>query len=477
MTSALYIATASTPGAVYARGPILAASCSAQDVLAAVAKAVDGDTVAVPAGTCTWTSQVLIQDKSIILKGAGIDQTVIIDNAPAGYSPLQISLTQDKPFRVTGFTFDGAQARALNHSNGQIVILGVSKTWRVDHVRIKNNTYRGIQISGSGGATYGVIDHCMFEVPEGKKYPAQSISIKGDNRGPTMPGDSSWSTPLTLGTANAVYIEDCTFSYTGLGDGALDAYTGARYVFRNNNVNGTTIGHHGFDSSGTRSVHSFEIYNNTFNNTDTTLFTTMFFRGGTGVVFNNTVTNNYGSFILARNYRSISDKEGYATNPSNSSTTVIDDTTDFSAVSVGSQLWNVTDASYCKITSVTNPNTLVCDGLTGGTTNTFHKGDQYAISWLLLGKIGLCMGTGSLDGNQTGQQGYPCNDQIGRTTNQALAPLYQWGNNFRGNTSPIIQINAETRMKLHILSGRDYYDNKPMPGYVPYTYPHPLTSK
>ena len=26
-----------------------------------------------------------------------------------------------------------------------------------------------------------------------------------------------------------------------------------------------------------------------------------------------------------------------------------------------------------------------------------------------------------------------------------------------------------------LVEGRDYYNNTPMPGYTPYTYPHPLT--
>src|SRR2546427_11574810 len=60
---------------------ITAASCSRTDVGHAVTSAVDGDTVQIPAGTCSWTSQLNIS-AAITLIGAGIDQTVILDDVP-----------------------------------------------------------------------------------------------------------------------------------------------------------------------------------------------------------------------------------------------------------------------------------------------------------------------------------------------------------------------------------------------------------
>ena len=44
---------------------IQAASCSRADVQAAINSAQDGDTVLVPAGECTWNSEVSIQNKTI----------------------------------------------------------------------------------------------------------------------------------------------------------------------------------------------------------------------------------------------------------------------------------------------------------------------------------------------------------------------------------------------------------------------------
>lgn len=107
-------------------------------------------------------------------------------------------------------------------------------------------------------------------------------------------GDASWEEPLSLGTANAVYIEDCTFLNNGP-DGAMDGYNGARYVFRYNTLESTPLGHHGFDSGGYRSTFSTEIYNNKWTGSAWTIFHS---RGGTGVIFGNRIKGQYGAFLL-----------------------------------------------------------------------------------------------------------------------------------------------------------------------------------
>ena len=77
------------------------------------------------------------------------------------------------------------------------------KDWRIDQCRFLNLS-KVIQISGE--AT-GLIDHCAFEpldVPVG--HLPQLIYVKG-------PGAAAYKKPLALGTANAVYIEDCLANF------------------------------------------------------------------------------------------------------------------------------------------------------------------------------------------------------------------------------------------------------------------------
>lgn len=86
---------------------ITATSCNSSDVQTAINAAVDGDTVQIPAGTCSWTtSGVTVTNKVLTIQGAGIDQTIIVDALPKGTSndpiPLDISTVAGKFFRLTG---------------------------------------------------------------------------------------------------------------------------------------------------------------------------------------------------------------------------------------------------------------------------------------------------------------------------------------------------------------------------------------
>lgn len=59
---------------------VTSASCNSNDVQAAINSAGEGDTVIIPAGTCTWTSGVTISGKGISVQGAGSGRIVGYDN-------------------------------------------------------------------------------------------------------------------------------------------------------------------------------------------------------------------------------------------------------------------------------------------------------------------------------------------------------------------------------------------------------------
>jgi hypothetical protein len=97
----------------------------------------------------------------------------------------------------------------------------------------------------------------------------------------------------------------------------------------------------------------------------------------------------------------------------------------------------------------------------------------------------MCNGTSAWDGNESGQVGYPCRDQIGRSTDQwlwtaskphppqALDPAYAWNNKHGNDEVVFLQHNCDEN-KTHIKIGRDIFNGIPKPGYTPYTYPHPF---
>jgi hypothetical protein len=267
---------------------VQATSCSRADVQVAIDAANDGDVVLVPTGVCTWTVRVDITDKAITLQGAGTGNTIITDATTdhewdSTYDLIRVTEANGKPFRITGFT--------LSNGNGPHVIYvgGTAREWRIDHISFISPTdqARAIWVSGY---TYGVIDHCTFNRVRG-----QCIYFRSDN--------DAWNRPLSLGTANAVYIEDCTFEYIGTGEVSVtDADNGGRFVFRHNRVTNGYYGQHDLQVNYQRGTFSFEVYENEF--TDTLgLWQWAFTRGGTGVIFNNTVAGyDIGPWLA--NYRS-----------------------------------------------------------------------------------------------------------------------------------------------------------------------------
>ena len=287
---------------------IAATGCSQQEVQKAIDAAADGDTVLVPAGSAAWTTShenrpaVVIsrkgREKRITLQGAGIGKTIITDATGPLCFQVVIKTSEtgiysgvkDKAFRITGFTFKGRGDDAL------ISTTGYTK-WRIDHCRFENSG-RSLWVSG-----IGLIDHCTFD----KKDNGQSVFVSHMDFAGKDHGDGSWSSPLSLGTEKAVYIEDCTFKYYVKNpNAALDGCFGARVVFRHNKLINASIAVHGTESSGRgRSIRSYEIYDNSFTlEAPRERFTAIFLRGGTGAIFDNKLTGGYRAFVLATNYRS-----------------------------------------------------------------------------------------------------------------------------------------------------------------------------
>jgi hypothetical protein len=421
---------------------ITAASCSNADVQTAINSAATGDRVRVPAGSCTWSATVTLANKRLTLQGAGIGQTNITDRG-AGAALAVGGASATNFVTITGFTF----IKSNNNSNGIVQISGTqgAVAFRVHHIRIlqASSGARGIAITD----VYGVIDNVIFDVTA-TGGSIQSVSVSGSSDS-TDGGFTPWRRPLTLGTNNAVYIEDSTFTYSNQYEDAVDGYGGARLVIRNNTFNSVSVGFHGTDSGNRRSIFSWEIYNNTFTNNSATTLRGATLRGGTGAIFNNTYGGSrgvwYGFTVMA--YRACQPLDQSAWGSCNGTNWQIG-STDFS--SDASRTCSLTGGvKFCSIARDTVCTTdSTCSAIGGGTCSTFFDG--------------------------TGLGGYPCRDQVGRTHNQVLAPIYAWNNGglalgpYDGGGA------CGLGLSTYIQSGRDYYDATPMPGYSPYTYPHPL---
>jgi hypothetical protein len=243
---------------------VSAATCGDADVQAAIDAVADGGVVLIPAGTCTWRVGVNIgpygalvkPKKSLVLKGAGIDKTIIIEDLTPSESSLTVNVGAGKAVRVTEFTFEGSKTR--DNKASLLVTSPPQPSFRIDHMKFNNVTERGVMVNGG----YGLIDHNTFIRHPSANFAPTLISVIGDS-------DASWSRPQDMGTANAVYIEDNILVHNIQQNGPFDMYRGARYVFRHNKVYGNGMGHHGFDSD-TRGEVNFEVYDNYITNASPT---------------------------------------------------------------------------------------------------------------------------------------------------------------------------------------------------------------
>ncbi len=415
---------------------INAASCSNADVQTAINSAAIGDTVTVPAGSCTWSGSVSISGKYITLQGAGIDSTTVTGGS------LSFSSSATNFVTVTGFTFSNSSG----NGNG---IIQASSTAEVIGFRVHHNkfnmsagsTTRGVAVYGG----YGVIDHNTFNATGNASI--QSISVWGSDDS-SDGGFTPWTKPLSLGTNKAVYIEDNTFTYSYQLEDSIDGYGGGRLVIRHNTFNNITQGFHGFDSGNRRSVHSFEIYNNIYINNSSTHLRALTVRGGTGVVYNNTYGGSGASWygVTLMNYRSCSPLDQSAWGTCNGTNYMLSST---DPSSNGSRTV-CTSGSGCNVKWCSNARDTMC------TSDSNCSGG------------GTC--SAYLDGN--GTNGYACRDQVGRTTNQLLSPLYIWNNGAGGVGT--YDGGTGCAISSEIMLNRDYYVDTAMPGYTAYTYPHPL---
>jgi MYXO-CTERM domain-containing protein len=365
-------------------------SCEQAEVQAAVDGAVTGDEVVVPGGRCTWSGAVSVaDDRAITLRGAGMNVTVITMR-PAGTA---VDLNRSGA-RVTGFQF----------TDGTVLVDGDG--WRVDSCRFQWDDFaEGVIVRGEqlGVHAEGLVDHCVFLNARVLVYGSAAMLAEGDDQ------HHLWSVPITFGGGEqVVYVEDCEFTAT-VHANAIDANYGGSYVFRHNTLNDIYIEAHSVQGDN-RATRRWEIYENTINQVNRDMWVPMFLRGGTGVVFNNTLTGSITQPGIALDNVRSCDARGSGGRCD------------------GSSPWDgneVGGAGY------------PCRDQIG------RSDDQ----WLW-----------------TAADPHPP---------QALDPAYCWGNTYGGEDVEFFQHGCPESQD-HIQPDRDYYNGVPKPGYTPYTYPHPL---
>ncbi len=257
----------------------------------AVNSSADGDIVNIGAGNCS-AGTITWANKNITVRGQGIGVTTV-----SGLN-FNVTTTTKASFRISGMSVGAPstnwKVNALDRKTG-------IKGWRIDHIAW---SYPGcaqniaIQLYGM---TWGLMDHNTFSGA------GNAIFITGwaentDEVNPWPPdgnpgmGGYSWLQPLNLGTDEALYVEDNTFTMpTGCYFGVGDSYYGGRSVFRHNKVTNAYWQNHAARSYERGGNLKAEIYNNDFYATDSAWYRAIHIRSGTGVVFNNTLRGYFNT--------------------------------------------------------------------------------------------------------------------------------------------------------------------------------------
>ena len=190
---------------------IAARTCSRTDVQNAVNIASRGDTVTVPAGSCTWSGTLTIT-KAIILQGAGKDSSIIkagftapnIDssnytNFMLYYNPSSIASDSDVMLRITGFTFDtdyrAAGIYIRNNSLTPLRKLVIDNNYFPNSWDGNVSRWNYISTIRVSGTIYGVIHSNTIS-----GYPKLAFSGMASN---------AWNyQTYTHGSADTIYFED-----------------------------------------------------------------------------------------------------------------------------------------------------------------------------------------------------------------------------------------------------------------------------
>jgi hypothetical protein len=314
-------------------GTFTAASCNQSDVDAVINgplhTAVDGDTIKVPSGSCTWSSGITVpKGIGITIEGSGTPNSGAATMGPSA-SCSQTAITSNSSGATFTMypTFGNSTARVSCMSltrtgaTAGVAFLGTCAAGGCPNIRLDNMTFNGwVNSDNSGNAyginaasdTFGVMDHNTVNGGEGY---VQLVEFGlGSYLGVGAYGDNSWSLPENYGSANFLFLENNIIHSAGCCEnesGIIESFRtgdngGGRVVVRFNQfTDGTTFSnppmfYHGTESSGrTRSGRAFEFYQNTYTcPSGSNCSQVMSPRGGNGIAWGNTV-NRTGASLSA----------------------------------------------------------------------------------------------------------------------------------------------------------------------------------
>ena len=265
------------------------ASAAYADVNACVnTTAAAGETVLVPTASATWSSTLTIT-KSLTLTGAGtgcpdacVDNTTLTSDGSTLL--IKVDVTADVTLDISGFYLNAnGHTRALQFETD----VGVRVyNFRFHHNKIANGSEYTVAIYGHW---WGLIDNNYFTDNDYNFKVLNCSSQACDNY-----AWDNYAGVDNLGSVHYLYIESNIFN--NVGTWVNTSGNGTRWVFRHNTVNDSGLYwmHDVHGDTSNRGVVAVEIYENTYD-FEGGAAGLVDFRGGTGIIFNNT-ENNYAGW-------------------------------------------------------------------------------------------------------------------------------------------------------------------------------------
>src|SRR5439155_26603679 len=144
------------------------------------------------------------------------------------------------------------------------------------------------------------------------------------------------------------------------------------------------------------------------------------------------------------------------------------------SVSRTTNLGGATDHGFSAIVSNT-ANSITYNACTSfGKALSFAKGDSLQI-W----KVSQAMDMPGVSGGALvtiGGSLSPMPSPPSGWNDQVVTPCYSWNNINLSNNNAHVNFGTNVADARIVVRGTHYFDDTKMPGYTPYTYPHPLTT-
>ena len=497
----LAISGAAQAATINARSP------SFVDVSTAVASAVKGDTVIVPAGSASWTKTLVIS-KPITLMGqttvnytneTANNQTIILDDVSPRNPIIHADVTAGdmtvEPtvplLQIKGFTFRGSPNTKSGSTIAAIHLSGTCPAVRISDCHFDSLYQRSIY---TFGWIYGVMDNCLHTLTVFTQTGVMGMATYNGQKY----GDGSWTEDPHWGSYKFFFTENNVVHNLFKNGGNMDAKRGARYVVRYSKLYDCSfVQTHGTEGDRDRGCRAIEFYNNICNRSTGGPGSPGGLRSGNILFHDNqykgaTLNNAFLSLVAFRQMVNFqpwelasganpwdqNDPHGLYASGTAATASVVGETQGDTSFYVTGNLSAYNTGGYSIRNTKTGLGAVIHSAVYNSTSNRTLITCGYNVAWTtakvafsisdpfeirrtlrVLDQTGL--GAGSLCSTAK-----PLNGAVNE-------PSYAWRNTQANGSS--VTIHSGGAPNPTFVEGRDYFNSAPPFAYKSYTYPHPLT--